>query len=476
MTEGIRLLARESSMGTVHAELAERLNHSSEMIYAWRRGEHLPSVEIIETLARIFVQKGRADLTWTNRFLHFGSYGSSENITTLLRDLFGEDALREKFDLTSSTQNELVVAGTEDGQVHGLSFVPIRSNDKPLERRMDRSEHVNPHLPLATYSRLFGATEYSDRLQQHLTVESGSSIISIEGIGGIGKTALADYAVRQIIRHGTSFHDLLWVSAKQEYLTDTGIVHSAQATAQINVESLFDEVSQQLGLSDILRLSLPHKIERLTVQFRAKPYLVVIDNLETVADAEGLVPWLEKMARPTKFLLTSRQHVPALTTVTPIRLQELGQNDSINLVTHTAQEKQIGSIEPERIYDLVGGNPLAIILTVSQMQFLPADTVLRGIQRGTTEDIYRYVYWKSWSVLTDHARKVLLTFPRIGDQVDWQWLTMSEEFSEDDLRDALQQLIDLSLIQPQRGANNDLIYTIHRLTHTFLQTEVLGWK
>jgi hypothetical protein len=185
---------------------------------------------------------------------------------------------------------------------------------------------------------------------------------------------------------------------------------------------------------------------------------------------------LEKLATPTKFLLTSREYIPALTTVTTLHLEELSQEASLALIRHTAEEKKVNDLDVERVYDLVGGNPLAIILLVSQMQYLPPETVLEGIELGTTDDIYKYVYWKSWLALTDEGRHVLFAIQRVNDQVDWEWLFEMLDLSAQDLQNTLQILLNLSLVQVQRSSELERLYTIHRLTSSFLRTEVLGWK
>jgi hypothetical protein len=188
------------------------------------------------------------------------------------------------------------------------------------------------------------------------------------------------------------------------------------------------------------------------------------------------VPWLEQLAQPSKFLLTTREYVPALTTVALVRLGELDCESSLALIQDVAQQKGVDYGAAEQVYELVGGNPLAIILAVSQMQYLPAKTILQGIRLGATEEIYRYIYWKVWMALNDTARQVLFAIQRAGNQADWEWLALTSDLPEGGLTEALQRLIDLSLVQPQRTPERQSYYAIHRLTSTFLRTEVLGWK
>jgi hypothetical protein len=116
------------------------------------------------------------------------------------------------------------------------------------------------------------------------------------------------------------------------------------------------------------------------------------------------------------------------------------------------------------------GNPLAIILLVSQMQ------VLVSMRLGAAADLYMYIYRQSWRTLSEAAQSVLFTIQRAGDQADWGWLAMTNDLDPAGLAAALQSLLDLSLIQPQQDMSGRRTYAIHRLTSTFLRTEVLGWK
>jgi hypothetical protein len=201
-----------------------------------------------------------------------------------------------------------------------------------------------------------------------------------------------------------------------------------------------------------------------------------------VEDFRQLVPWLEHLAGPTQFLLTARQTVPTMTAITQIDLDELAQCAAIELVQFVAEEKSISGFDPQVVYNLVGGNPLAIILLVSQMQVLPPEQVLACMRIGSIDSLYTYIYWQSWRALDETAQNLLFTMQRAGDQADWAWLAMTNDLNEAALAAALQSLFDLSLVQPQRhptseaGAPGQRTYAIHRLTSTFLRTEVLGWK
>nr|HMN31486.1 hypothetical protein [Caldilineaceae bacterium] len=102
--------------------------------------------------------------------------------------------------------------------------------------------------------------------------------------------------------------------------------------------------------------------------------------------------------------------------------------------------------------------------------------VLDGIRSGSIDELYTFIYRKSWSLLETDSKDTLLGIQRAGDQADWEWLSTTTEYSPARIYKALQQLLDLSLVQPQQDSEGRRLYAIHRLTSTFLRTEVLGWK
>jgi len=353
-----------------------------------------------------------------------------------------------------------------------LHFAPLLLAHERAYQQDRIAQKLLRALPAPTYTQAFGLDTIADQVLHYLQAEDEHHIVSVQGIGGIGKTTLADYVVRRYVEEQPTLHGLIWISAKQEHLSPFGITG---ATTGVRLEQLFDELAYRLGVKTAARLPLAQKMIKLNSALRDQSHLVVIDNLETVTEFETLVPRLEQLAAPSKFLLTSREVVPALSAVTNVPLTELNREASLQLIQHMAQAKQVDDVDAARVYALVGGNPLAIQLVVSQMQCLPAAVVLDGVRTGSTEEMYTFIYRKSWSALSDAARRVLFAIQRAGDQADWAWLQMVLDLSHQDQAQALRQLWNLSLLQHHHHRARH-VYAIHRLTSTFLRTEVLGWK
>ncbi|MFQ5611493.1 MAG: hypothetical protein ACE5H9_05110 [Anaerolineae bacterium] len=83
------------------------------------------------------------------------------------------------------------------------------------QARAERRAVLEKRLPPPTYAKLFGVEGYLQELEPVIAGPEPPWLVSIEGLGGIGKTALADALARRIIDRG-AFDDLGWVSAKQQ--------------------------------------------------------------------------------------------------------------------------------------------------------------------------------------------------------------------------------------------------------------------
>lgn len=342
---------------------------------------------------------------------------------------------------------------------------------------IQQNDALLSHLPAATYSDLVGVEPIVRRIVHHLTDPLAPAIVTIKGIGGIGKTATADCVVRRLVRQPHNFGELVWISAKQEFLTPSGITAYRNGSGtQIRLEQLFDDLGEKVGVPEVKQLSLAQKVEQIAKPLRHTPHLVIIDNLETVVDFQGVVSWLGELSAPSRFLLTSREIVPSLARVITVELDELDRTAAVALAAHTAQIKEVVDCDEEAIYELVGGNPLAIILVVSLMHQLPPTQVLSAIRSGEATDLYTYIYRQSWEVITQSAKELLFTIQRAGDAAEWGWLELVSGWSTATLYAAIAELTDFSLLYCQGGSNGERCYTIHRLTSTFLRTEILGWK
>ncbi|MEM7129819.1 MAG: tetratricopeptide repeat protein [Chloroflexota bacterium] len=392
----------------------------------------------------------------------------------------------------------------------------------------DASPIVNPQStivnldPYAILNRLdplpdqtlFGAEKALATVGKALDASNRSWLVSIEGIGGLGKTTLAHALVKGLIEQGGNakaevepveteadfdrlslrdqnslqyqnslrFQDIGWVSAKQEeYLPDRGV----QATGKpaLDEESLMDQLLAQLSDGPYPTGSSQEKRLALTQLLKKKVCFVVIDNLETAVDYETLLPLLRHLANPSKFLITSRLSLSGQGDVFCYGLSELNEADALAFLRHEATIRGMagltGATDDEllAIYATVGGNPLALKLVLGQIQFLPLAQLLTSLRQADTERIdqfYTYIYWQAWQMLDQPSRHVLLCLPVVPNATFAQLLTASG-LEPGLLRDSLLTLGRLSLVEMGSDLSNPR-YHLHRLTETFLMYEVVKWQ
>jgi len=348
------------------------------------------------------------------------------------------------------------------------------------QARAEYSGKLEAKLTLPPQVLLVGVEKLLNDLWDLLISPGPAWLISIEGLGGIGKTALANAVTREIALT-PRFHDIAWVSVRQQdFWPDIGLQETKRPA--LDSETLIDALLAQLGDEASRSGPFPHKLANLTQLLKNKPYLVVIDNLETVVDYQTLVPVLRKLVNPSKFLLTSRYRSPH-SEVSHFNLKALSRNDTLTFLKHEAKVRQLpvlanaSQTQLESIYEVVGGNPLALKLVVGQINALPLSRVLEGLKQAQgkkADELYTYIYWQAWQTLAPASRQALLIMPLIQNgTIDHLATTSRLEMEE--LHQALEQLVSFSLLEVS-GDIEQRRYRIHRLTETFLLTEVAKWQ
>lgn len=351
--------------------------------------------------------------------------------------------------------------------------------DAPIKEGWQATLEQRTHLPPPV--ELIGTKGPLKQLSDVLTTPEAPWVIAIDGLGGIGKTALANRLVRQSDL-SDRFHDMAWISAKQQtFLTSHGIEQTSAPA--LTAEVLTDALLEQLHSDIPLTQTLQQKQIALTQLLKPAPFLIVIDNLETITDYQALLPSLQKLANPSKFLLTTRHSLRTYADVFCLSLEELSQSDTLRFIRQEAKIKGVSMAAqaPKRdltsIYNVVGGNPLALKLVVGQISVLSLSEVLDNLKHAKgkkIEDLFTYIYWQAWEMLDEASQKTLLMMP-LTQNGTIQQLTALTELERNVLNQALQQLAQLSLLQIG-GTLKERRYTIHRLTETFILNETIEWK
>lgn len=351
----------------------------------------------------------------------------------------------------------------------------------------DRISRFAGRLPGTTDKILFGIESHLATLAAEIKRKEAPYLIAIEGIGGIGKTTLAGALVYQLLGDAR-WQEVAWVTAAQQLFNGGGAIKPITRPA-LTSEALVDALVEQLLRAEIgtSALSMEQKRTMLQHRFRAYPHLVVIDNLETLQDIEALLSTLRKWVNPTKFILTSRISRYYETDLYHLVVPELSELDALALIRTEATVRNNQALataaddDLRAIYGTVGGNPLALRLVVGQTHIHGLNHVLADLQeaRGrSVEQLYHYIYWQVWNNLDELAQQALLLMPLVteagGDIAYLTAMAAGGGLSAEEVGNALERLVAQNLVD-SRGGLHERCYTIHALTRTFLQEQVLKW-
>lgn len=260
------------------------------------------------------------------------------------------------------------------------------------------------------HEQLFGVDHILERLGRLIANDDGDWIISIFGDGGAGKTTLAYEAIKRYAAPG-GFDRVAWVSAKFSHMRALGHVEQNRLTA-ISWHDLLLDIAWQLAL-DIEQN--PGRIEgRLAEALRVAGMddrcIMVIDNLETLADAERAVDYLTRSSvlRPHKVIITTRKSAEKLSPlVREVAWHGLATPDATEFARYlTADEPdfKLAASDLNQIITTSMGIPLLIkmIVRLALVEARPISEVVGQLQnpRGELgERVGHYLYEQAMDAL-----------------------------------------------------------------------------
>jgi len=215
-------------------------------------------------------------------------------------------------------------------------------------------------------------------------IEEHSRVVSVLGLGGIGKSALAVSLMHQVAAH---FQVVIWRS-----LRDVPAY-----------EALLDEVLQVLAPRPLANLpdSREQRFSLLQEHLRGQRTLLVLDNLETLLEEgettghmrpgnEGyarLLRWMAETEHQSTLLLTSREKpgelVPLEGSRAPVRSLRLEGLDVLAGQQLLEERGLVGSAQDrERLIERYGGNPLALKIVAGTIVELFGGEIAPFLEQG----------------------------------------------------------------------------------------------
>jgi GTPase SAR1 family protein len=309
------------------------------------------------------------------------------------------------------------------------------------------------NVPNRTFADFVGRTAELDQLRKVLRPypESRYFTAVVDGIGGVGKTSLVNQLAHEYIerhdklREQERFDAIVWVSAKRDMLTASGIV---QRPFELRgLADLYRALFIVLGRDELCQQPEDAHRAIATDLLTKNRVLLVIDNLETVDDEE-LEAFLRDVPDPTKVIVTSRKRIDA---AVPIRLTCLADDDAMALIRSETRllNLTISDVDAAELVRRTGGVPLGNrwsldLLTIGHQ----VDGVLRRLGLGQN-DIVQFCFAESINSLRDTAGfDLLLSLSLFESEARRDVLAAASGLDDDPLAvdESLAQLLGMSLI------------------------------
>jgi tetratricopeptide (TPR) repeat protein len=360
----------------------------------------------------------------------------------------------------------VIITGVKD-------FLEIFDREKkigsevPAEKKQKGTLH---NLPQPDYEDFVGREAEIRKVMEQLHPDSRPWIVTIDGIGGIGKSALAlEIAHRYVdpkkVSAAERFDGIVWVSAKETMLTAEGISTRPQVLRHLSdiytaIAVTLKQEKITMAHSDVEQDSLVR--DALTQQ----RVLIVLDNLETVDD-EKVNTFIRELPKPTKAIVTTRHRIDVSF---PIRLSGMPWEDTCKIIEQECNKKNVDLTTGEamQLFQKTGGVPLAVVWSIALMGIgYPVKTVLDKL--GDAEDKFAEFCFKESleSIRSGPAYKILLTIALFATDAGREALGIIPNLTARERDEGLVQLEVLSLADKQADR-----FKLLPLTTTYVLSEL----
>lgn len=351
---------------------------------------------------------------------------------------------------------------------------PISNKPNELEQQVTESvpepskerSHLYQNLPARDYTAFIGRGEEIARLLELLSFQHAAHLISVDGIGGVGKTTLvleAAYRCLGETRSGETlagiptFDAIIFTSAKQQYLTSAGLLQRLKTEQTLPL--IFREIARTLDRRDITHAEPEAQLERTRECLARQRTLLIADNLETIEDKDDVLSFLYDLPPTVKVVITTREQALFV----PIRLSSLPEDDGLRLIEHQAKEKGaiLSQSESTELYHKTSGVPAAIVYAIGQIAagYLIKD-VLEQVGKATG-DMARFCFSSSVTPLKGQPSHILLMALALFPKPALKEAIAFVASSTDPIMtsDGLARLQQLSLVNQQSGRYSMLALT-----------------
>ncbi|NES96211.1 MAG: ATP-binding protein [Desertifilum sp. SIO1I2] len=359
--------------------------------------------------------------------------------------------------------------------------------EPPAELELEPLDFVQPeiaifhpyqNLPAPSHTVFVGREAEISRLLELLSPNHSAHLISIDGLGGVGKSTLALEAayrclqasrIPEALPNVPRFEAIIFTSAKQTHLTPGGLLHRLRR--EHTLQAICQEIARTLEFREITHSEPGEQLERTRDCLARLSTLLIVDNLETLEDRQDVLSFLYDLPANVKVIVTTREQAMFV----PIRLTAFASSDAEQFIQYQSQERgvELDSSEIRALAQKTSGIPAAMVYAIGQLAsgYLLPD-VLQRIDNAQG-DIAQFCFAGSVESLRDRpAHRLLMALAMFGAPALREAIATVAFPLPDAIAtaDGLAQLQQLSLVQSVRGR-----YQLLALTREYVLGELAAY-
>jgi len=297
-------------------------------------------------------------------------------------------------------------------------------------------------------------------------IESGERVVAIEGIPGVGKSAVvAELAYRLQSResrqHDLSGHSFVWIDGRN---------------ACPSLSEVCREITLQTGDQSLSSVAEREKPAALRSHLARNDTVLLLDNIRTddLPDADPLRELVR--AVPANAIVIASVNSPGALDGSRVVLDELEPDHVFQLVQHETSRLSLSNPElfdgdfSTRLLRLVGGNPRMIEWFLRSLVRSPEtlDERFAAVENG---EGLGELFLPAWQTVSDDAQAVLGTCACLGGRAIFEQLVVASDLPGEMVAAALAEVMTLGFLTVARSSGGPDVYTCIYSVQRFALTQ-----
>ena len=290
-------------------------------------------------------------------------------------------------------------------------------------------------------------------------------VITVRGMGGIGKTSLALHVLQKIVADG-NYIAVIWFSARDIDLLNQGPKDvKPHVLTEVEIAKEFVDLMQPAGAATAGFKPVKYLSECLNKSPLNDPILFVFDNFETVRSPSTLYAWIDDYIRPpNKVLITTR--FSDFKGDYPIEVLGMSEDEAQQLIDETAYGLGIKKmLTAECRADLVResyGHPYVIKILLGEIAKAGSLQKVERIISGRT-DVVEALFERTYAGLSPAAKHVFMSLSSWRSpvpQVAVEAVMLRPQNEKFDVDAAIEELRRSSLIEAGTSKDGSVFLSV----------------